>query len=231
MMRISIAALFLIWLTSIATPAQGQEAPESRVRIFPSQLPASIDEWKLGSAPAEKNKTSYQLVIDERYGSVIKASAEGSIAGLYRKLAVDPYRYPIFTWSWKISNIIEPASLGDKESDDAAARIMISFGKDLLRGGRPKRSLCYVWAAHEQEGAFISSPYDDDIVIIVVQSTSALVGSWQHYRRNILSDYYRAFGEYPERIRAVSIISDGDNTGSTVNAWYGAISLTEDTDE
>jgi hypothetical protein len=41
--------------------------------------------------------------------------------------------------------------------------------------------------------------------------------------RNIVEDYRKAFGEEPPMISGVAIMTDTDNTGESVTAYYGDI--------
>jgi hypothetical protein len=41
--------------------------------------------------------------------------------------------------------------------------------------------------------------------------------------RNVVEDFRKAFGEEPGLMTDVGIMTDTDNTGETVDAWYGDI--------
>jgi hypothetical protein len=43
--------------------------------------------------------------------------------------------------------------------------------------------------------------------------------------QNVYEDYKRAFGEEPGRIKAIGIMTDTDNTGQSVEAYYGDIAF------
>jgi len=43
--------------------------------------------------------------------------------------------------------------------------------------------------------------------------------------RNIYEDYKRAFGEEPPQFGGVAVMTDTDDTGDEVTAWYGDITL------
>ena len=51
------------------------------------------------------------------------------------------------------------------------------------------------------------------------------VRAWQKLSRDVLADYRRAFKEEPGRLLSYGVMSDTDNTGETVEAWYGEISF------
>ena len=225
---ISTTMLYLLHILfwSLGSPVFANTHHYHDLSGFSSGSTTFFNLWQLKTPSSNTSLTEYQLIADDRFGYIIEARARDSMAGLYRELSLDPLTYPYLDWSWKISNPIEGARLDDKQRDDAAARIIISFGRDLLKGGIPKGSLCYVWAAHEDREALITNPYSSEIKVIVVESGSENEGKWQYYRRNLIEDYQRAFGEAPGIIRAVTIISDTDNTGSETKAWYGPIGLT-----
>ncbi|HEY6864607.1 MAG TPA: DUF3047 domain-containing protein, partial [Burkholderiales bacterium] len=61
------------------------------------------------------------------------------------------------------------------------------------------------------------------IQMIVVDSGS--VGEWREFRRNIVEDYRRAFGEDPWDIVAVGVMSDTDNSHAQARTLYGDITL------
>ena len=61
---------------------------------------------------------------------------------------------------------------------------------------------------------------------MVVESGAQQVGHWRDYQRNIRADFFRAFGEEPGPLRAVAIMTDTDNTQSSLRAWYGRMTLT-----
>ena len=184
------------------------------------------DGWKLQTFSKVENSTTYR-VTDEN-GSptpVIAAVADKSAAGMVRKLGLDPNQYPRLRWRWKISGLLEHARLTEKTGDDCAARILVSFGTNWFKGGVPRGTLCYVRGSSEPVGTMFTSPYLSDVVSIVVSSGAESVGSWETIERDLIEDYQRAFGEEPGEIKAISLMTDTDNTGSTVSAWYGQIQL------
>jgi head-tail adaptor len=74
-------------------------------------------------------------------------------------------------------------------------------------------------------GTVVPNPYTDRVRMIVVESGTARAGRWIAYERDIVADYRAAFGEDPPPIAGVAIMTDTDNTGDTVEAWYGDILL------
>ena len=55
----------------------------------------------------------------------------------------------------------------------------------------------------------------------VAESGREKLGVWQDQSRDIYADFVRAFGEAPGRITSIAIMTDTDNTGENVHAYYG----------
>jgi hypothetical protein len=48
---------------------------------------------------------------------------------------------------------------------------------------------------------------------------------WRDHRRDLAADFRLAFGEEPGPLQSIAVMTDTDNTGSSAQAWYGAITL------
>ena len=103
------------------------------------------------------------------------------------------------------------------EKDDYAARIYVIFPRLSFN---LTRCLQYVWDKKLPEGTIMTSPYWDNIKLIVVESGEKNLGEWVHEERNIYEDYKQAFGREPGRVGAIAIMTDTDNTQSTAEAHY-----------
>ena len=225
---IFVSAALLFVLATATTPAAEHQAINFiDVTGFSSVSSETfINDWKIKTGSSAAEQTEYRLVIDEERGKVIQATAQASFAGLTREVEIDPASYPVITWSWKVSATIDSAKLSEKKGDDSPARLVVSFGRDFSKGGLPEASLCYAWSSREPEGSVIVNPYTSDIMVIVVASGDEKVGMWQQYRRNLVDDYRLAFGDEPAEVRAITIISDTDDTKEQLKAWYGTITFT-----
>jgi hypothetical protein len=61
-------------------------------------------------------------------------------------------------------------------------------------------------------------------MIVAAREQDAL-GRWLDLERNLLDDYRAAFDEPPGRLAAFGVLTDSDNTGADVEAWYGDIAI------
>jgi hypothetical protein len=61
--------------------------------------------------------------------------------------------------------------------------------------------------------------------MIVASGSDARAGEWQSLSRNLAADYKTAFGEEPGKLIGYGVMSDTDNTGASIEAWYGDITF------
>jgi hypothetical protein len=196
-------------------------------------------DWKPLTFRKIERHTTYKLVKDD-HTVVIKAVAEASASGLTREIKINPKEYPIIQWRWKVSNILKKGDVHKKEGDDYPARIYITFEYDpsklsffekakyktikLLYGQYPPlAAINYIWESKAPVGTMVPNPYTDRVMMFVVESGEAKLNQWVVEERNIYEDYKKAFGEEPPMISGVAIMTDTDNTGESVTAYYGDI--------
>jgi hypothetical protein len=185
------------------------------------------------------NHTIYKLVKDNGQ-NVMKAESNASASGLVRKIRIDPREYQWIFWSWKISNTFEKGDVTHKKGDDYPARIYITFEynpdelsffeKTKYQAARliygqypPHAAINYIWESKAPVEMMVPNPYTDRVIMIVVESKDEYAGVWREEKRNIYEDYKKAFGEEPPMISGVAIMTDSDNTGESVVAYYGDI--------
>lgn len=216
-------------------------AAEVEVGTFSHAQPgvAPPDGWHPLSFARIAHHTSYRLVADDGV-TVVRADADASAAGLIRRLDVDPARYPLLAWRWKVAGVVESADATRREGDDYAARIYVAFKYDpqrvswfdrakyalirLIYGEYPPHAaINYVWDNRLAPGTVLPSAYTDRVQMIVVRSGDADANRWIAEERNVLEDYRRAFGEAPPPVSGVAIMTDTDDTGAKATAWYGDI--------
>jgi hypothetical protein len=182
------------------------------------------------------------LVVKEDGVTVVRAESQAGASGRIREVTIDLKDYPILRWRWKVSNVIQKGDVRKKGGDDYAARIYITFAYDpdtvtfskkvkykmgrLLFGDIPIGAINYIWDAHAPVGTIVDNAYTDFVKMIVVESGDRSVGRWMAEERNVYEDYRRAFGEEPPLVNAVAIMTDTDDTGETVTAYYGDIVFT-----
>jgi Protein of unknown function (DUF3047) len=229
---------------TFAATAQTQMEAAPLVTPFSTQkagaeMPAG---WEVVKITDEKKPTQYRLV-DDGGTVVLNARAEAAATGLGQPTNFDIRAAPILEWRWKISHLISSADNAVASKEDSPARIVLSFGGDRSklaltdrlalsladqRSGKPTPygTLMYVWSNKAPVGTVIPNPRTGRVQMIVASSGPAGVGAWQSLKRNVLEDYRRAFGEEPGMLMSIGVLTDTDNTGESVEAWYGDIRFT-----
>lgn len=227
------------------TPMDGASTPDTvalpSVHSFSGHSPGETlpQGWRPWILSAFKRPTSYRLVSREGK-TVVRAEAQSSASGLIHPLALDPGTWPLLQWRWKVDALIVKADNSQKHLEDAPARLVVSFDGDmekltpqdrmlldnvrLLTGQQmPYATLMYIWGNRAPRETVIPNKHTSRVRMIVVESGRDKLGNWQDVTRNVVDDYRRAFGEAPGRISAVGIMTDTDNTGGKVHAYYGDI--------
>ena len=199
------------------------------------------DPWEPLTFDKIEKHTEYSLVADSGVVA-IKAVSRGSASGLARKVDIDPMRYPVIEWRWKVENILKKGDVTRRDGDDYPARVYVTFKYDgskvgfferakyeairLARGEYPPMgAITYIWESKSPVGTMVPNPYTDRVKMIVLESGTDKVGRWVNESRNLVEDYRKAFGEDPPRISGVALMTDTDNTGESAVAWFGDIVL------
>jgi hypothetical protein len=202
---------------------------------------ASLQGWKPLTFPKIPRHTVY--TVEEESGKTrLRAQADASASALVREIEVNPRKYPILLWSWKVENIIEKGDETKKDGDDYAARVYVNFHYDPEKASLweraqygiaravygsypPKGALNYIWANKLPMGKSIDNAYTARAKMIAVQSGRAKVGQWASEKRNLYQDYRALFGEEPPAVVGLAVMTDTDNTGEKAVANYRDISL------
>jgi Protein of unknown function (DUF3047) len=188
-----------------------------------------------------KKPTQYQLVT-ENNTTVLHAQAIGASSGLMQKVDIDPFIQPWLHWDWKIDSLIKTANNDEHTVEDSPVRIILGFDGDkdtlpftdqiLFETAKivtgydfPYATLMYIWENKAPVGTVVASSRSGRIKMMVAASGPDGIGQWLDFSRNIVEDYKKAFGENPGKLIGVGVLTDTDNTGETVEAWYGDIRL------
>lgn len=215
-------------------------APTDSAQELPGRLPEAMTDWSARDLPG-KRVTRYSMA--QRAGQAcVLAQAAHSVSLWRRPLALDAEKIATVQFDWWINELELRATVGDADTDDAPARLLLGFDGDetklslrnrmqfelaqtLTGEAPPFATLMYVWDAHLPTETVIVSKRSDRIRKIVVGSGSQGRASWQRVRRDVRADFQAAFGEAPGTLTSMAMMTDGDNTASRAEACYGSILL------
>jgi hypothetical protein len=177
---------------------------------------------------------SYFAVPPNQYSrvgrGVIKVESLGSRSSLFKEVKDKEKNFPILSWRWKVSNVVRSAVETKKDRFDAAARVMVIFGKEkglkMGKAGEPfGLKIEYIWASHLPRGQVFDHPGDKNCKVFVLESGEGKVRQWIDEVRNIHKDYKKAFGADPPGILAIGIQTDTDHSNEMVTAYYSEPTL------
>jgi hypothetical protein len=198
-----------------------------------------FEDWEPFKISDKKKATRYWLT-EEGGRTVLHAVAEGSASGLTRSAVFSLAERPIASWSWKVSRLVAGADNSRARSEDSPVRLVLAFDGDTGKLPRldqaslyvsrkvfgrdmPYATLMYIWSNKAPVGSVIENPHTRRVQMVVASSGPAGVGAWQKLQRDVAADFRRAFKEEPGRVLYYGVMSDTDNTGESVEAWYGEI--------
>ncbi len=224
--------------------------------LFAVRLPASPEKIAIsafsvqdaGKKPSGWNslflprisRHTYYAVHKESGRYVLKAVSNGSASAIYREIDLDPSEFRIFSWRWKVEDVIKRGNARIKEGDDFAARVYVTFAyepekasffekaeyrilKSVYGVPPPGNALNYIWANKLKKGEVVKNPYTSKSIMIAVESGPDMGGVWKREKRNVYEDYVKFFHEKPPRITGVVVMTDSDNTGSFAIGYYSDI--------
>lgn len=213
--------MFFLRLSSLLALVLGAVATLSGADLFGGFGPGWRERWR----EERFFTTATRYEIDRAEGRpVLHATSRNAHAALLRPFDVAAPTAARLAWRWKVrAPLAARAAERTRAGDDYAARIFVVFEPSAfpLR----TRAINYVWAAVEPVGAVFPSPYTKNVAMIVVRSGAPEAGRWLAESRDVLADYRQFFGREPERISAVAVLVDTDNTGLSAEAWFADLSL------
>jgi hypothetical protein len=240
------ALVLLAALLAGCVTAPAPEVPATAVARFSSNsaIGGMPQGWKPLVISRAKAATEYRLVRDPASQQIVLyAHADASASGLRQLLDVDPAHWPIVEWRWRVLDLIVAADNQDRYAEDSPVRLMLFFDGDkaalpfkeqvlmetakLLSGqDLPYATLMYIWENRFPVGTVIPNSFTSQVKLLVAgMGLDVRLGEWKVFRRNYADDYRQAFGASPGRLIGVGIMTDTDNTGERIEAYYGDIEL------
>ncbi len=191
---------------------------------FPFNRQNSLEEWR---EKIFKGRVIYEVKPEKEKGYLL-AKSDRSASGIFYRISFDARKNPMISWKWRVIQFPRKQNQdiqasGWIEKDDYAARFYVIFPSFYFMN---TKCLEYVWDENLPKGKILTSPYFKNIKLIVAESGSSNLNNWVYVRRNIIEDYKAAFGRPPrDKVGAIAIMTDSDNTNSTAEADYSEIKV------
>lgn len=226
----------------VQAPVSATEADVQRAAETLFQVPPGGSGWEPFRLPGKLFVPFEPVWRQDR--QALQVRADRSVSVLRQRFEPGLAAVDALHFSWKVDALPAGADLRDAGATDAPVRILLAFEGDrstwsarthrlselshLLTGEPlPYATLSYVWSPNDPPGTVLNNPRTDRIRKLVVDSGTAHLGQWRDHRRDVRADFIRAFGEAPGPLVAVAVMTDTDNTGSHLRAWYGPMRLVD----
>ena len=157
-------------------------------------------------------------------GSVrrLHMKSNGDSSTVNKEVKINCKDYQILQWSWKVVELPKGADARKKATDDEAAQIYVTFPR--FPSAVRSRIIGYIWDTTAPAGSMFKSQKTGLVTYVVVRSGETDLGKWLTESRNVCQDYKKIYGEDPdEKIEAISIGIDSDDTRSRAEAYFGEI--------
>lgn len=226
-------------LGALAQAAAGAVPAFSTMAAGPVPAP-----WHFATLPRKKATEFAVATLDGL--PVLRVHTQDAYGNLVLPLQAPASAAHQLQWRWRVDQQVADADLRQRNGDDAALKLCVSFDFDKnqlswgertkLRLGQvttgepiPTETLCYVWDAQLPVGAVLHSPFTHRLRYWVLRSHGTPLGHWQEERRDLAADYARAFGdESPQgmpALTALTVSADADNTHGEGLAYLGDVRL------
>ena len=219
--------------------ALAEPAPSAQIPPLSAATPGSgiAPGWHHQPLPKVERSNQFAIVADEGR-RVLRIRSSASAPPWVARLDIDTARRPWLHWRWRVSHSLAGSDLRRRGGDDYAARLYVFFDlpaerlslSDRLRiqalrllsgADVPTAALCYVWGRAQAVGSSAWNPYTDRVRMIVVDSGDDLPLQWRAHARDVPRDWTEAFGGAVPRVSGVAVSADTDDTGDSVQAWFG----------
>lgn len=173
-----------------------------------------------------KGETRYRL---QTVNGVVALQADSHAAGsgLFKEQRIDLEQTPFLNWSWRIADRLTGLNEQSKAGDDYAARVYV-----VVKGGLAfwqTKAINYVWAGNTAKDTVWPNAFaGDHAMMIALPGPEAAPNVWYSEKRNVRADLQKLFGEDLRAIDAVALMTDTDNSGGHVLAYYGDIWFSKD---
>jgi hypothetical protein len=233
----------LVWSDDVVRSREREQGDVVAVARFSSlRADAAMVPWEHWEILRGNVPTRYRIAELEGEGALEAVGVEGG-SGMWREIRVEPQRTPLLEWRWRIpqpapgeapltaSSRRSPmarmslAFHGDTSKLDFEDRTKLRIANALTAHGLPYATLIYVWMVGVPVDTVVHSRHTDRVRLLVVESGTERVGEWVSFRRNVVEDFRRAYGEAPGDIVGVGLMTDFGDDGSPRRTYYGDISF------
>ena len=212
------ALLAVATLSSAALRAEGARNVENFTQYDVDKFPKSFRTYPFQRGKAEK----VYIVKDENGNKILHASDDQDISvQTFKRFMWNVKEYPNFSWKWRAITIPKGADERNGMPNDSACGIYVTFG------GYTGNAIKYVWSSTLPAGTVVEKK-PGKFYILVVESGSGNVGSWETKSVNVMEDYRRLFKSEPSKDpEGFGLLTDGNATHTPAVCDYDDFQISE----
>lgn len=140
---------------------------------------------------------------------------------IFRKFEWEVHRWPNFSWGWRATTLPKGAAENNPKKNDSACGVYVLFGNYT------GHVLKYVWSTTLPIGTAVEKK-PGEFYMIVMESGSKNLGTWQTITINVVEDYKRLFKKAPEKNpEGFGILTDGNATHTPSACDYDNFKISE----
>lgn len=190
---------------------------EDVARVF---RPADLIQWQPHSFSGE---TRYRLTEVDGRSAVHAQCRDEAASGLFLRQEIDLDRTPILEWQWRVTDTFDGIDEQQRDGDDYPARLY-AVDEHTFMPWRT-RAINYVWASEMAPGAQWENAYQSRAIMVAMRSGADSGTGWVTERRDLRADFREIHGAEPGKLDALAIMTDCDDSGQRIEAWYGEVRL------
>jgi hypothetical protein len=218
MRKASILAVLLLAAASPVSAQSSQVLVEDWIKS-PVGQKGVPNGWRTQSWGSPKYEFE---VLSDSPTRVLHLVSNGDSSTINKEVKIDCKDYPVLQWRWKTVELPKGGDARKKATDDQALQIYVTFPR--FPNAVRSRVIGYIWDTTAPAGTIVKSQKTGLVTYVVMRSGGADIGKWVTETRNVCEDYKKIYGEEPEeKIEAVSIGIDSDDTRSRAEGYVGEI--------
>lgn len=169
--------------------------------------------WQLKE---RSGKAEFAVVKDGGLHALHLKSSNTSFS-IQKEINVDVRKYPILSWTWKVTKLPAGGDFRKSKTDDQAAQLFIGF--------TTTKAIVYVWDTTAPQGLMGDAVgvWPMNIKVVVVRSGPADIGKWLNETRNVYEDYKKLFGDEPPPAQGVRLQINSQHTETPAEGWFADV--------
>ena len=175
-----------------------------------------VDEYGVPFGWQLKERSGKAIIKEAGIHALHLRSKDTSYA-LQKPVSVDPQKYPVLSWKWKVTKLPEGGDFRRSKTDDQAAQLFVAFSD--------RKVIAYIWDSSAPQGLMEDACALPFVTIkaIVVRSGPSEMGNWITEMRNAHEDYIKLYGHEPPEIGGVRIQINSQHTETSGESFFADV--------